>query len=395
MSRLLFAVAFFAAAAMCSLSAVAEASSLSDRDVSTLVFVTNKDSNDVVAIDPATATVVSRYDAGPSCAPHMSMLSYDGKKLVVPGTKRNDLMVFDVASGKMLAKLNVGWNPEHFEISPDSKLAYIGNFDEGTVSAVDLTTYEEVARIEGFAEPHGVTFTPDGSKAYVANFGAHEVGVVDVKTHKLIKRIAIGGDFKIAALDPDRYLSEIKGIANVTLTPDGRYAYAADGDSGMVGVIDTGTDSVVADIRVGSDPWRAYSSPDGTYMLVPNNGDETISVIDTESNKVIATLSGGAGMTGVNFVDGGRKAYAISSEDSAVTVYDLDRMREMKRLKLGNGIVLETASTDPAGEKIYLACSTTNSVYVIDGKTDDVSVIPNVGHSPWAVTILGGANYCH
>ncbi|MCP4364621.1 MAG: hypothetical protein GY800_04910, partial [Planctomycetes bacterium] len=96
MSRLLFAVAFFAAAAMCSLSTVAEASSLSGSDVSTLVFVTNKDSNDVVAIDPATATVVSRYDAGPSCAPHMSMLSYDGKKLVVPGTKRNDLMVFDV-----------------------------------------------------------------------------------------------------------------------------------------------------------------------------------------------------------------------------------------------------------------------------------------------------------
>lgn len=395
MSRLLFAVAFFAAAAMCSLSATAEASSLSDRDISTLVFVTNRDSNDVVAIDPATATVVSRYDAGSWCAPHMSTLTHDGQKLVVPGTKRNDLMVFDVASGKMLAKLEVGLGPEHFSISPDSKLAYIGNFDEGTVSAVDLTTYEEVARIEGFAEPHGVTFTPDGLKAYVANFGAHEVGVVDVKTHKLIKRIAVGGDFKIAALDPDRYLTEIKGIANVTLTPDGRYAYAADGDSGMVAVIDTGTDTVVTDITVGSDPWRAYSSPDGTYMLVPNNGDETISVIDTGSNKVIATLRGGAGMTGVNFVDGGRKAYAISSEDSAVTVYDLDRMREIKRLKLGNGIVLETASTDPAGEKIYLTCSTTNSVYVIDGSTDDVSVIPNVGHGPWAVTILGGANYCH
>ncbi|MGR3295348.1 MAG: YncE family protein, partial [Candidatus Bathyanammoxibius sp.] len=113
MSRLLFAVAFFAAAAMCSLSATAEASPLSDRDVSTLVFVTNRDSNDVVAIDPATATVVSRYDAGSWCAPHMSTLTHDGQKLVVPGTKRNDLMVFDVASGKMLAKLEVGLGPEH------------------------------------------------------------------------------------------------------------------------------------------------------------------------------------------------------------------------------------------------------------------------------------------
>ena len=395
MPRFLAVAALTAAVVMSSLCADANAASLSGRDISSLVFVTNKDSNDVVAIDTATGTLVGHFDAGPWCAPHMSALTYDGKKLVVPGTKRNDLMVFDVASGEMLAKLDVGMSPEHFAISPDSKLAYVGNFDGGTVSAIDLDSFEEVARIEGFAEPHGVTFLPDGSKAYIANFGAHEVGVVDTKTHQLIKRIAVGGDFKIAALNPDRYLTEIKGIANVTLTPDGRYAYAADGDSGMTAVIDTSTDTVIADIMVGDEPWRAYASPDGRFMLVPNNGDETISVINTETNKIIATLRGGAGMTGINFVNGGEKAYAISSEEGAVTVYDLEKMRETGRLKLGREIMLETASTDPAGEKIYLACSTTNSIYVIDGATDEVSVIPNVGHSPWAVTILGGSNYCH
>ncbi|MFQ5956278.1 MAG: hypothetical protein ACE5KK_00710 [Candidatus Brocadiales bacterium] len=396
MAKILAVVALLVAVATSSICTEdAKAASLSGLDISSLVFVTNKDSNDVVAIDSATNMLVSRFDAGPWCAPHMSMLSHDGKKLVVPGTKRNDLMIFDVASGEMLAKLDVGMSPEHFSISPDSKLAYIGNIEGGTVSAIDLTTFKEVARIEGFAEPHGVTFSLDGSKAYIANFGAHEVGVVDTKTHRLIKRIAVGGDFKVAALNPERYLTEIKGVANVTLTPDGRYGYAADGDSGMVAVIDTSTDSVVADILVGTEPWRAYTSPDGRFMLVPNNGDETISVISTETNKVIATLRGGAGMTGINFVNGGKKAYAISSEESALTVYDMDKMKEIKRLKLGYQIMLETASTDPAGEKLYLACSTTNSIYVIDGATDEVSVIPNVGHSPWAVTILGGYNYCH
>ncbi|MFQ5863347.1 MAG: hypothetical protein ACE5IC_09545 [Candidatus Brocadiales bacterium] len=395
MAKFFAVVALLAAVATSSPYTEVNAASLSGRDMSSIVFVTNRDSNDVVAIDTATNMLVSRFEAGPWCAPHMSMLTPDGKKLVVPGTKRNDLMVFDVASGEMLAKLDVGLNPEHFNISPDSRLAYIGNIEGGTVSAVDLITFKEVARIEGFAEPHGVTFSPDGSKAYIANFGAHEVGVVDTKTHRLIKRIAVGGDFKVAALNPDRYLTEIKGVANVTLTPDGRYAYAADGDSGMVAVIDTSTDSVVTNIMVGTEPWRAYSSPDGRLMLVPNNGDETISVISTEANKVIATLRGGAGMTGINFVNGGEKAYAICSEEGAVTVYDMEKMREIKRLKLGYQMMLETASTDPAGEKIYLACSTTNSIYVIDGTTDRVSVIPNVGHSPWAVTILGGYNYCH
>ena len=129
MARFLAVVAFLVAVAASPLYTEVNAASLSGSDMSTLVFVTNKDSNDVVAIDTATGMVVSRFDAGSWCAPHMSMLSHDGKKLVVPGTKRNDLMVFDVASGEMLAKLDVGMSPEHFDISPDSKLAYIGNFD--------------------------------------------------------------------------------------------------------------------------------------------------------------------------------------------------------------------------------------------------------------------------
>lgn len=397
MIRFLSSAVFFVAVLASSYMGDVRATSLEGQDVGSIVFVTNRDSNDVVAIDAITKMVVSRFEAGPWCAPHMSMLTHDGTKLVVPATKRNEVMIFDVASGRLLARLDVGLGPEHFDISPDSRLAYIGNIEEGTVSAIDLVALKEVARIEGFAEPHGITFSLDGTKAYVANFGAHEVGVIDTKTHRLIKRIAVGFDAKVAALNPDRYLTEIKGVANVTLTPDGRYAYAADGDSGLVAVIDTSTDTVVAEVMVGAEPWRAYASPDGRFMLVPNNGDETISVISTETNKVVATLRGGAGMTGINFVNvnGRQKAYAISSEEGAVTVYDMDDIREINRLKLGYQIMLETASTDPAGEKIYLACSTTNSIYVIDGATDEVSVIPNVGHSPWAVTILGGYNYCH
>jgi YVTN family beta-propeller protein len=370
-------------------------SPLGGHNVSSLVFVTNRDSNDAVAIDMKGHKVVAHFDIGPWCAPHMSMVTHDGRLLLTPRTKTNDFVIIDLTSGERFVPIPVGFSPEHFDVSPDSELCYVGNFEEGTVSAIDLTKMVEVARIPGFAEPHGVTFTPDGSKAYIANFGAHEVGVVDTKTHNLVKRIAVGSAYKVASLNPERYLAEIKGIANVTLTPDGRYGYAADGDSGEVAVIDTATDSVIASVRVGVEPWRAYSSPDGSLMLVPNNGEATVSVISTKNHKVVATLKGGEGMTGINFTANGRKAYAISSSEGAVYVYDMEKLKEIKRLKLGKDIVLETASTTADGNRLYLACSTTNSIYVIDGESDSLSVIPNVGHGPWAVTILGGYNYCH
>jgi YVTN family beta-propeller protein len=100
-------------------------------------------------------------------------------------------------------------------------------------------------------------------------------------------------------------------------------------------------------------------------------------------------------MTGVNFVNGGKKAYVISRAENAVYVIDMEKMKELKRIKLGLDLDLETASTTPDGKKVYIAASRRNSVYVLDADTDSYKEIPNVGLSPWAVTIIGGANYCH
>src|SRR5207249_10386947 len=75
----------------------------------------------------------------------------------------------------------------------------------------------------------------------------------------------------VAILDPDKYLGEVHGINIAMFGPDGRYLYAADGDLGFVGVIDSREDKVVKTIKVGKDTWRIYMSHDGKYGITPNN----------------------------------------------------------------------------------------------------------------------------
>lgn len=360
-------------------------------DPAAVVFVTNRDSNDVTVIEIASDEVIDRLQIGAWTGPHMAMLTPDGKSLVVAGTGRNTMIVVDLAT-QTTQRIPVGTKPEHFDISPDGRTLGVGNLDDGTVSLIDLHELREITRISGFSEPHGVTFLPNG-KAYVSSYGSHEVASLDVSSGTIVARLAVGKAYRLAALNPDRYLREMNGIANPTPSRDGHFIYAADGDSGVVGVIDTDTDRVVKTLRVGENPWRAYAAPDGRLMLVPNNGDETVSVIDTWRYQVVATLKAGAGMTGVNFA--GTKAYVVASKESAIYVYDLSTFQALKRLKIGTGLKLETASTTVDGEKIYLASSTDNAVYVIETESDTVKRIPNVGDSPWAVTILGGHNYCH
>lgn len=359
-----------------------------------IVLIVNRDSNDIRWMDMRSRKIVGTVSLGPWANPHMAMITHDGRKVVVSGTKVNKGYIIDLSSQKIEATIELGISPEHLDISPDSRYAYVGNFEDGSVSVLDLVANRELKRLTGFAEPHNITFLPDGSKVYVANLGAHWIGVVDGRRHELLKKILIARPNVPTQLHPDRYLNEINGIVNVTLTLDGRYAYAADGDFDVVGVIDTREDRLVATIPVGDRPWEAYRSPDGTHMVVPNNGDETISIINIATNRVVATLEAGPDMVGVNFSNG--KAFVISSSSSFVYVYDLKRLKPMGRIKIGDNLILETAATDAEGQRIYLACSTNQSIYEINGKTHQVVRIPDVGLFPWGTHIHEGQdNYCH
>ncbi len=370
---------------------------LASYDPKTLVFVTNRDSSDVAVIDTKTDQVITRISLGAFANAHMAMLTNDGKKLIASATGKDRFLIVDLATQKIEHEIVTGESPEHFDITMDDRFAYVGNIEDSTVSVIDLKEGTEIKRLAGFFGPHGFSVVPGSSKVYVSNFGAHEVGVIRIPSHQMASRLAIGDVHRAATRDRERYLSELQGIANPTLTQDGGFVYAADGDAGVVGVIDTRTDKVVTTIKVGEAPWRTYASPDGFWMLVLNNGDETVSVINTKTQKVVTTLQGGSEMTGVNFAQGGKKAYVISGGDSAVYVYDMQTFKRVNRLKIGNNLALETASTTADGAKVYLASSSDDAVYVIEAATDQVKRIANVGRYPWGVTILGSAspNYCH
>jgi YVTN family beta-propeller protein len=369
---------------------------LGDYDPKTLAIVVNRDSSDVTLLDTANDTIVGRISLGEYTNAHMAMPSHDGKKLLVSATGRDRFLVVDLATGTIEKSVATGKAPEHFDVTPDGHFVFVGNMQDSTVSIIDVRDGREVNRISGFFEPHGFSALPNGSKVYVSSHGAHEVAVLDV-SGRVLKRLAVGDVGRVAARDPQKYLSELNGIANPTLTRDGAFAYAADSDAGALAIIDTQTDKVVKTLKVGSQPWRAYNSPDGRWMLVPNNGDATVSVIDTTSQKIVAKLNAGSDMTGINFAAGGSKAYVISRGDAAVYVFDMKTFGLVTRLKIGSNLALETAATTADGTKVYLASSSDDAVYVINAQTDQVKRIADVGRYPWGVSILASAspNYCH
>jgi YVTN family beta-propeller protein len=366
-------------------------------DPTKVVMIVNRDSNDIAFMDIASRKILGKTFLGNNSNPHMVMMSPDGRYVVTGGTRANAAYVIDARTLELVKKINVGIGPEHLSFSPDGRYYYQGNPSDDSVTVIDMQSLSVIKTIEGLAEPLNITFTPDGTKAYVGNYGAHWVGVIDVTRHELLKKIQIAEVPGISRLNPTRYLSEIKGISNATMSADGRYLYAADGDLGVVGVIDTREDRIVKVIRVGQDPWRLYMSHDGRYGITVNNGDQTISIIDTQRNEVAATLAAGPDMTGVNFAAG--KAFVISSTTGFLYVYNMQTLTPAGRVKIGlpsQALQIQTATTDTADQNLYLASATDNSVYIVNAQTEAVERIQNVGLFPWGTHVMDSKdNYCH
>ena len=77
-------------------------------------------------------------------------------------------------------------------VSPDGSRVFVTNGKDGTVSAIDTSSYEILATIPVGKRPWNMAITPDGKKLYVANGRSNSVSVIDVIELKAISEIKVG-----------------------------------------------------------------------------------------------------------------------------------------------------------------------------------------------------------
>ena len=104
-------------------------------------------------------------DPAPAVTAHKGMAKGDHDAMGKPGA----VWAIDTATYAVVAKVSVGMYPAHVVVSPDSRLAYVTNRCDDTVSVVDTTAQRMVATIAVGKFPHGLRFSPDGKQVCVAN----------------------------------------------------------------------------------------------------------------------------------------------------------------------------------------------------------------------------------
>lgn len=167
-------------------------------------------------------------------------------------------------------------------------------------------------------------------------------------------------------------ITTAEGIFSYTQTIE--RLYIPNLSDNTVSVIDLNTNTVIATIPVGLEPYGVAVRPDGKEVYVANSESDNISVIDVLSNTVVATIAVGNFPFGITFTSDGSKAYIVNARDDNVSVIDVStRLVVGSTISVGSfplGIVLS-----PDDSKIYVTNYSSNTVSIINVSNNSVSNI--------------------
>jgi DNA-binding beta-propeller fold protein YncE len=125
------------------------------------VWVACNRSSEIVEVDAASWRVVRRIAAGPGV--YNLGVTHDGKRLIATNKRGASVSVFDLASGKELARIATTRTVVHgVAVSDDDRYAFISvegtGSQPGTVDVIDLTSLTKVASVDVGQQAGGIDF---------------------------------------------------------------------------------------------------------------------------------------------------------------------------------------------------------------------------------------------
>ncbi len=236
-----------------------------------------------------------------------------------------------------------------------------------------LDTIYEIARIPSGSLPKAVKITPDGRFAFTTNFGDGTIGKIAIGEKKWL--------YRQKNFDPRRRdLSLPVEIAFDSVRP---WAYISDFSHGRVRIYDWEADTFIKDIEVGSLPKILEVSPDGKRLWVSNWGSNAVSVVDLNSLKEIKRIPvKSAAPRGIALTTDGR-AYVCNFDGSAISVIDASSLELIKVIKAPRLPRHAVAKGDTA----YLTLYGTGKLWVMTG--DSLVKEYTVGGHPKTLVLFG------
>ncbi|HEX5133301.1 MAG TPA: Ig-like domain-containing protein [Candidatus Krumholzibacteria bacterium] len=321
-------------------------------------------------IDEVIATIGSGTGAK-SCA-----VSPDGTLLYTVSPEGDAIVPVDVEGVTTYVAIPVGDQPVAIVIHPDGKIAYVANFNSGTVSVIDIdpasATFNTVIQtIAVGTNPVDLAVAPDGSRLAVANAGSSDVSVVDANNESTTYNQVLAS------------IGSGTGSRSVGISPDGVIYLGTDTGFLVIGT----SNEVLANIGTGTGSKSLAISPDGALMFILTDAGSLL-VVDIQSgspseNEVLASIGSGTGSKSVAISGDGTLLYLIPEIGDEVLVIALDVVAGVSATNpyaaapafTVTASFVDTIAVGSDPSDVVADWSGSGKVFVVNAGSDNISVI--------------------
>ena len=337
------------------------------------VYVANEYSNTVSVLSTEPEKVQDRISVG--IFPYSIDTNPLNNRVYVTNRGSNTVSVIDGSIDTKLMDITVGKSPVGIAVNPSANWIYITNL-EGTMSVIDGISNEVINTIQVGRIPYAVTVNPLSNRIYVADIGSNAVSVIDGETNRIVTTIPVGKKPTGLAID-------ITGEGNNRL-------YVANYDSDSISIIDMTTNKVTGNITSGGDsPVGIAINPITGKLYVSNIASNTVSVINTEAidtadkvdsnnsnkNSAVNTLTAAPAMTSARKYNGeGIILKKISVNPTLKTSYNSEDSLVSLPSNVGFPLLASQVTIDPYENIIYVTNTASNTISLINGKSDQVAI---------------------
>jgi YVTN family beta-propeller protein len=159
---------------------------------STTVWSTMQDSDELVSIDLPSQMLKSRTKVGPMPADVFG--TPDGQSLLIGLTGSDGVEVYDISTGipKFSKKILTGKGAHAFRALGDKKHVLVSNRVANTISQIDYTKMDVVAKFPAPSGPDCMEVSADGKLIMVASRWAKKLTVIDIVSKSVARQINVG-----------------------------------------------------------------------------------------------------------------------------------------------------------------------------------------------------------
>ena len=307
----------------------------------------------------------ARYGLVVFVATLLSTAAVAGQKAYIGNFGDNTVSAVDTATGKVVATIPVAAGPHGMAITSDGRTVYVSGDGSTSVSVIDTASDTVTKTIEVGKTPNGVTLTPDGKQLLVAIYGDNKIVFVDTATQAITGEVAVAKPHTIS------------------LAPGGKVAYVTSQEPGKFGlaVLDLATKSVTKVIPLQKTP-RDGEFGDGKMFYFTQAGVAAVEVLDPATDKVVGEIPTGVSPHAI-YVSGG-SGYIVVQGPGELAQFDPQTNKVTRSIAVGKQPHWAAVADD--GKTAYVTNEGSNDLTMInlaDGKTTTVAV----GKAPRKVVV--------